>query len=83
MVHIFLALAVRIVLFNTNACEKIQGTDIIGFQGKKPQINYIVMQCGKRLLANLPKASGYFGWRVRSTFYSLIWRVTVVRRVGT
>ena len=41
------------------------------------------LQCGKRPLANSPKASGNFGWRVRSTLYSLVWRVTVVRRVGT
>ena len=27
-------------------------------------------QCGKRLFANSPKASGNFGWRVRSTLYS-------------
>ena len=26
-----------------------------------------------------PKASGNFGWRVRSTLYSPVWRVTVVR----
>ena len=28
-------------------------------------------------------ASGNFGWQVRSTLYSPVWRVTVVRRVGT
>ena len=43
----------------------------------------IYVQCGKWPLANSPKASGNFGWRVRSTLYSLVWRVTVVRRVGT
>ena len=42
-----------------------------------------VLQCGKRPLANSPKASGNFGWRVQSTLYSPVWRVTVVRRVGT
>jgi hypothetical protein len=30
-----------------------------------------------------PKASGNLGWQVRSTLYSPVWRVTVVRRVGT
>ena len=30
-----------------------------------------------------PSASGNFEWRVRSTLYSPVWRVTVVRRVGT
>ena len=39
--------------------------------------------CGKPPLANSPKASGNFGWRVTSTLYSPVWRVTVVRRVGT
>ena len=41
------------------------------------------VQRGKRPLANSPKASGNFGWRVTSTLYSSVWRVTVVRRVGT
>ena len=45
--------------------------------------NNIPSQCGKRPLANSQKASGNFGWRVRSTLYSLVWQVTVVRRVGT
>ena len=30
-----------------------------------------------------PMTSGNVGWRVRSTLYSLDWRVTVVRQVGT
>ena len=30
-----------------------------------------------------PKASVNFGWRVTSTLYSPVWRITVVRRVGT
>ena len=37
------------------------------------------LQCGKRP----PKASGNFGWRARSTLYSPVWRVKVVRWVGT
>ena len=43
----------------------------------------MLVQCGKRPLANSPKASGNFGWWVQSTLYSPVWRVTVVRRVGT
>ena len=46
------------------------------------QITWTI-QCGKPPLANSPKASGHFGWRVTSTLYSLVWRITVVRRVGT
>jgi hypothetical protein len=38
-------------------------------------------QCGKRPLANSPKASGNFGWRVRSTLYSLVWRVGTWKRL--
>ena len=30
-----------------------------------------------------PNASGNFGWRVRSALYLPVWRVTVVRGVGT
>ena len=44
---------------------------------------YWGLQCGKRPLANSPNASGNFRWRARSTYYSPVWRVTVVRRVGT
>ena len=43
----------------------------------------IQQQCGKRPLANSPNASGNFGWRVRSTLYTSVWWVKVVRRVGT
>jgi hypothetical protein len=28
-------------------------------------------------------ASGHFGWRVTCTLYSPVWRITVVRQVGT
>ena len=49
-----------------------------------PQTKYHwPIQCGKPPLANSPKASGNFGWRVTSTLYSPVWRVTVVRRIGT
>jgi hypothetical protein len=44
------------------------------------QLTNHLLQCGKRPLANSPKASGNFGWRVRSTLYSSVWRVTVVKR---
>jgi hypothetical protein len=37
------------------------------------KINRLEEQCGKRPLANSPKASGNFRWRVRSTLYLPVW----------
>jgi hypothetical protein len=44
------------------------------------QEKYYLYRVGKD---RSPNASGNFGWRVRCTLYSLVWRVTVLRQVGT
>jgi hypothetical protein len=63
----------RNVFLSSTMINKMLGAHIM-----EPQV-----QCGKRPLANSPNSSVNFWWRVRSTLYSPVWQVTVVRRVGT
>ena len=72
---------VNVTLLLTSYIYTVQGFESGSVPGTFTRLRSCIVpaeiteQCGKPPLANSPKASGNFWWRVTSTLYSPVWRV--------